>query len=219
MTECLAAIHLCRVRATRLHPDGTPAPGPNNVYVSDKPVSLAVTPTYEAGKDSTLVGGCDCIVATYRGDDKLKRFEFELDLANLEWGLFEMLTGAAAITASGGSEVIGTWFTDNAFDCSTAAQPLVAFEGWQTGWAADRQDPTYPYIHWLWPATKWSLSPFTAENDFAQPKLAGFSRGNTAWGMGIYADQPEAAAALGGGWQTASIPPAASCGYQTHSIT
>lgn len=214
--ECLAAIHLCRVRVTRLNDDGTPASGPNNVYVSDKPIQLTVTPTYEAGKDTTLVGGCDCIIATYRGFDKLKRFEFELDLGAIEWGLFEMLTGSPAI--SSGGDVIGNWFNDNAFDCSVAAQPNVAFEGWQTGWDDDRQDTTWPYLHWLWPSTFWSVSAMTLQNDFNQPKLTGFSRGNSAWGEGIYSDQPESAAPLGGGWYSATIPDA-ECGYQTHSIT
>jgi hypothetical protein len=215
-TECLAAIHLCRVRATRLHPDGTPQPGPNNVYVSDKPIQLAITPTYEAGKDSTLVGGCDCIIATYRGFDKLKRFEFELDLGALEWGLFEMLTGAAGIFSGG--TIIGNWFNDNAFDCSVSAQPNVAFEGWQTGWSEDRQDATWPYIHWLWPSSFWSLGTDTLQNDFNQPKLTGFTRGNSEWGEGIFGDQPEAARALGGGWLSTTIP-AAVCGYQSFPIT
>jgi hypothetical protein len=216
MNECLAAIHLCRVRITRLNDNGTPKAGPNNVYVSDKPIQLNITPTYEAGKDSTLVGGCDCIVATYRGYDKLKRFEFELDVATLEWALFEMMTGATAITQ--GADVIGNWFNDNAFDCSVAAQPNVALEGWQTGWNEDRQDTTWPYIQWLWPSTYWSMAGLSLQNDFNQPKLTGFSRGNSAWGTGIYGDQPEAAGPLGGAWYTASIP-SASCGYQTHSIT
>jgi hypothetical protein len=215
-TKCLAAIHLCRVRVTRLNDDGTPAAGPNNVYVSDKPLTLGITPTYEAGKDSTLVGGCDCIIATYRGFDKLKRLEFELDLGALEWGLFEMLTGAAAILD--GSDVIGNWFNDNAFNCSQAAQPNVAVEGWQTAWEDDGQSPDFNYVHWLFPSTFWSVSGMTLENDFNQPKMTGFSRGNPAWGEGIYGDQPEAAGALGGGWYTNTIP-AASCGYQTHSIT
>jgi len=216
MTECLAAIHLCRVRITRLNDNGTPMAGPNNVYVTDKPIQLNVTPVYEAGKDSTLVGGCDCIVATYRGFDKLKRFDFELDLAKLEWGLFEMLTGAAAISSSGA--VIGNWFNDNAFDCSVAAQPNVVLEGWQTGWEDDRQDTTFPYVRWLWPSTFWSVSALSLQNDFNQPKMTGFSRGNSAWGTGIFHDQPEAAGALGGGWYDTTIP-AASCGYQTHAIT
>lgn len=218
MTECLAAIHLCRVRVTRLNSDGTPTPGPNNVYVSDRPLQLTVTPSYEAGKDTTMVGGCDCIVATYRGDDKLKRFDLELDLATMEWAMFEMMTGSSAILGTG-SDVIGTWFNDNAFDCSVASQPLVAFEGWQTGWEDDRQSVDFPYLHWLFPATKWSLGAQTLQNDFNQPKLTGFTRGNAAWGMGIFDDQPEAAGPLGGAWQTADAPPAASCGYQTHSVT
>lgn len=217
MTDvCLAAIHLCRVRATRLDADGTPTPGPNNVYVSDKPLVLNVTPVYEAGKESTLVGGCDCIVATYRGFDKLKRFDFELDLATLEWGLFEMMTGGAAIVDTGA--VIGNWFNDNAFDCSTPAQPNVAIEGWQTAWDEDRQATTFAHVHWLWPSTFWSVSALSLQNDFNQPKLTGFSRGNTAWGEGIYGDQPEASPALGGGWLTDSIPTAA-CGYQTQATT
>lgn len=215
-TECLAAIHLCRVRATRLNDDGTPKAVANNVYVSDKPIQLNVTPTYEAGKDSTLVGGCDCIVATYRGFDKLKRFEFELDLAAMEWGLFELLTGGAAITNAG--DVIGMWFNDNAFDCSVAAQPNVCFEGWQTGWNDDRQDTTFPYVHWIFPSSFWSVSALSLQNDFNQPKLTGFSRGNSAWGTGIFGDLPQASGSLGGGFLSTTIP-AAACGYQTHSIT
>jgi len=64
VNECLAAIHLCRIRVTRLAADGTPASGPNNVYVSDSPIQLGITPVYAAGKDVDLVGGCDCLVAT-----------------------------------------------------------------------------------------------------------------------------------------------------------
>ena len=214
--ECLAAIHLCRVRATRLNDDGSPKSGPNNVYVSDSPIQLAITPTYEAGKDSTLVGGCDCIIATYRGFDKLKRFEFELDLGKLEWGLFEMLTGGSVILSAG--NLIGNWFTVNAFDCSVAAQPNICFEGWQTGWSEDRQDATYPYVHWIWPSTFWSVGTDTLQNDFNQPKMTGFSRGNTQWGLGIFGDLPEAAQALGGGFYSTTIPTAV-CGYQTYHVT
>src|SRR3954469_18573682 len=112
--ECLAAIHLCRVRATRLNADGTPMSGPNNVYVTEKPMVVTVTPVIEAGQDKTLVGGCDCIIAEYRGYDKLKRFDLELDLGVMEPGLFEMLLGSTAISSSGA--IIGQWWSENAFD-------------------------------------------------------------------------------------------------------
>jgi hypothetical protein len=216
-TECLATIHLCRVRATRLNPDGTPMAGPNNFIVSDVPIDLAVTPVIEAGKDTTLVGGCDCIVATYRGFDKLKRFDFVLNFGRIDFPLMELMLGSTAILGSG-SDLIGQWWTENAFVCGTAAQPNCAFEGWQTGWDDDRQSPDHPFVHWVWPSTFWQIAPHTLQNDFLQLQLNGFSRGNAAWGTGIYGDQPEASPPLGGFFYSATQPNA-QCGYQTHAIT
>jgi hypothetical protein len=214
--ECLAALHLCRVRATRLDDVGNPVAGPNNVVVSDTPMVLNVTPNVEAGADKTLVGGCDCIIATYRGFDKLKRFDLSLDMGLMEPALFELMTGSAAILD--GTDPIGNWFPINQFDCSVAAQPNVCFEGWQTGWNEDQQDATWPYIHWIFPSSFWRYDAATLQDDFTQPKLTGFTRGNSNWGTGIFGDLPEAAEQLGGWFYDASIP-TASCGYQSHALT
>ncbi len=216
-TECLAAIHLCRVRATRLNPDGTPMGGPNNFIVSAVPIQLQVTPVLEPGKDSTLVGGCDCIVATYRGYDKLKRFDFTLDWGQVDFPLMELMLGSTAIAGSGGA-IIGQWWNENAFACASPAQPNVAFEGWQDNWDEDRQSVTEPYLHWIWPSTYWQIAPHTLQNDFLNMQFVGFSRGNTAWGAGIYGDQPEASPALGGFFDSATRPEPL-CGYQTRAIT
>lgn len=214
--ECLAALHLCRIRATRLHDDGTPMAGPDNVVVSDKPMVLNITPEYEAGVDKTLVGGCDCIIATYRGFDKLKRFTLELDNGLMDPALFELMTGAAVIMKTG--IPIGDWFPINQFNCSVAAQPNVCFEAWQTGWDEDQVSATYPYIHWIFPSSFWSFGAQTLQDDFTQPKLTAFTRGNANWGLGIYNDLPEAAQSLGGWFYDTQIP-AATCDYQTHGIT
>lgn len=214
--ECLAAIHLCRIRVTRLDATGNPTAGPNNSYVSDKPIQLGVTPVLEQGQDKTLVGGCDCIVATYRGYDKLKRFDFELDLGSLEPGLIEMLTGGAAVTSGG--VPIGVSFSDQQFDCSGPPSPNVALEAWQDAWADDHQDDTWPYIRWLFPSTFWQLGANTLQNDFLQPKITGFSRGNPVWDTGIYGDQAVALAPLGGFFYDTTIPTAA-CGYASQAIT
>jgi hypothetical protein len=205
------------VRVTRLDPAGNPLPGPNNVYVTDKPMMLTVTPDIEAGADRTLTGGCDCIIATYRGFDKLKRFTFEFDLGVLEPALMEMLLGSTAITVSG--DVRGQWWSLNSFDCSVQTQPNVCFEGWQTAWDGSGPAAALPYVHWIWPGTHWQIAAHTLQNDFNQPKVTGYSEGNTAWGTGIFGDLPEAAQPLGGFFFTATVPPAASCGYQTHTIT
>ncbi len=214
--ECLAAIHLCRIRATRLDATGAPVAGPNNSYVTDTPITLQVTPQIQAGEDKTLVGGCDCIVAQYRGYDKLKYFTLELDLGKIEPGLKEMLLGASAILD--GSDPIGNWWpSDQVFDCSNPA-PNIAFEAWQDAWEDDHQHAVLPYIHWIWPSTYWQIAQHQLANDFFQPKLTAFTRGNTEWGEGIYGDQPEAAEANGGYWYSADIP-TAECGYQSHAIT
>jgi hypothetical protein len=219
-TECLAAIHLCRVRATRLNADGTPVAPPNNVVVSDVPIDLAVTPVIEAGKDSTLVGGCDCIIATYRGYDKLKRFDFVLNLGKMDFPLMELMLGSTIITGPGTDtgDYIGQWWTENAFVCGTPAQPNLAFEGWQTGWNQDHQDNVFPNVHWVWPSTYWQIAPHTLQNDFTTLQLTGFSRGNTAWGLGIFGEQPASAPPLGGFFYSATVP-SALCGYQSHAIT
>lgn len=218
--ECLAAIHLCAIRVTRLDAVGNPAAGPNNVYVSNKPIQLGMTPVIEAGADRTLVGGCDCLIATYRGYDKLKRFDLELDLGVLEPGLLEMLIGADAILGgSSGTDPIGDWWpASQTFACGTAPQPNVCFEAWQDGWHDDAQDATYPYIHWIFPSSFWQIAAQTLQNDFLQPKITGFTRGNTVWGTGIYGDLPEAAEPLGGFFYTNSRP-TGECGYQTQAIT
>jgi len=214
--KCLAAVRFCRLRATRLEDDGTPSAGPNNVYVTDKPVSLSVTPVIEAGEDRTRVGGCDCIVASYRGKDKLKWFEFALELGVWEPGLIEMLTGASAILQT--TDPIGFQWSEQAFDCSGSVQPNVVLEGWQVLQNQSSPDATYPYMHWVWPSTFWQIGDYTLENDFAAPTLNGYSQPNANWGDGIYSDVPESINSLGAGFYTATIPDAA-CGYQSHAIT
>ncbi len=59
MAECVALIHLCRVRVTRIDSLGNPAAGPNNVYVTGDPIQLLVKTAIEAGEDKTLKNGCD----------------------------------------------------------------------------------------------------------------------------------------------------------------
>lgn len=219
MSECLATIRLCRVRATRLNTDGTPASGPNNFVVSDTPMVLTVTPVIEAGQDRTLVGGCDCIIATYRGYDKLKRFDLELDLGALDFSFLELMLGSTAILQGGlKANVIGQWWNQNAFNCSTPAQPNVCFEGWTDGWDDDQQSASHPYVHWIWPSSYWQIAQHSLQNDFTQPKLTGFTRGNSNWGTGIFHDLPEAAQPLGGFFYAATRPNAL-CGYQTAPIT
>jgi hypothetical protein len=218
MTEiCSAAIHLCRIRVTRLDNLGNPVAGPHNVYVSDKPIMLTVKPVIEAGASKTLTGGCDCIIADYRGFDKLKRFDLELDQGVLEPALLEMMLGTSAIVDGVTGGVIGNWWKSQ-LTCSEPAQPNVCFEAWQDNWEDDHPHPDFPYVHWIWPSARWQIADMSLQNDFNQPKLTGYSRGNPQWGTGIFDDLPEAAESLGGWFYATDIPDAV-CGYQSWAIT
>lgn len=211
---CDSAIHLCFVRVTRLDSVGNPTAGPNNVYITDKPMLLTVTPDILAGEVKDLKGGCDQLIATYRGQDILKRFNLELHLGVMEPGLEEMLTGGSAILGSG-SEPIGVQFPA---PCGTQ-QPFVAVEAWQDLWDCDHQPSTpYPYLRWVFPASRWHRAPVTLQNDFTQPQFTGFTVGNPNWGEGIYADVPEAVDP-DGAWFYDTVIPTAACGYQSHAIT
>lgn len=216
---CDNPIHLCTIRVTRLDALGNPLPGPDNLYVSNTEAQLVVTPQVEAGKVITQVGGCDCVTGYYHGFDKLLGFGLDLDINKAEWALIEMMIGATVFEDT--TDIVGVSWPVNAFDCAVPAQPNVVFEAWQDAYDTDHPDPTYPYVHWVYPSSFWQIAPHTLQNDFTALKLTGFTRGNANWGAGIYGDTPGGAVVgdLGGGFQTAATPPSALCGYQTASTS
>jgi hypothetical protein len=215
---CDSAIRLCAIRATRLDDVGNPQAVPNNVYVSDSPLTISVTPDTLTGERRNSIGGCDCVVATYRGKDKMLGFTLEFDVSKIEPGLMELMLGATPIPGPGTStDDIGWWWPQRTF-CDDAESPNVCLEGWQNLWEDDHPDPTYPYLHWIWPSTFWSIGPHTLNVEFLQPRFNGFTRGNPNWGLGIFDDLPEECEPQGGAWYDTSIP-TARCGLQTVSVT
>ena len=213
---CGVALGLCAMRLTRLESTGCMSASPNNTFVSTTLISLNLTPVVEAGADTTLTGGCDCTVASYRGVDKLKRFEFEITNPKLSPAMYEMMLGGTLI--EDGATPVGTiWPTE--LDCGDA-QPAVALEFWVKHWNGDAQDATYPWIHHVYPQTLWQIGQQQFQNDFAQPTLNGFSRKNDCWGDGPYGDGPEAEfggtvdISTGGFYYTPTDPPAdTACDY------
>jgi len=209
---CGVSLHVCTIRITVLDPDtGAVADAEDNSYVTGKSLSVQVTPTIEAGADITLTGGCDCVVASYRGTDKLKRFEFEMNIASLEPAMIAMMVGGTIIN-DGTYDTGVAW--PSALECGEA-EPAVAFEFWTDHWNGDAQDPDYPYIHHVYPQTRWQIGQQQYQNDFAQPVLTGFSRQNLAWGDGPYGDGPGADIRNGGWFYTDVTPPEAACAAAT----
>ena len=214
---CGVPLGLCAFRVTRLIPTtGCVAASPDNSFVTTDLISLSLNPVIEAGADTTLKGGCDCIVASYRGVDSLKRFEFEITNPKLSPALYEMMIGGGIITA--GAFPVGTTWPGQ-LDCGDS-QDAVAIEFWVKHWNNSAQDTTYPWIHHVYPQTLWQIGQQQFTNDFAQPTLSGFSRSNACWGDGPYGDGPEAQyghsidLSNGGFYYSASNPPAdTNCDY------
>jgi hypothetical protein len=220
---CGVPLGLCALRVTRLvSTTGCVAASPDNSFVTTELINLQLSPVVEAGADTTLTGGCDCVVASYRGVDKLKRFEFTITNPKLSPALYEMMIGGTII--NDGAIPVGTvWPAELACDESPAA---TAIEFWVKHWNGSAQDATYPWIHHVYPQTYWQIGQQEFQNDFAQPTLTGFSRSNDCWGDGPYGDGPEAEfgtsidISTGGYYYTATTPPAdTACDYSAVAPT
>lgn len=215
---CPNSILFCALRVTRLNVDGTPAAGPNNAYVTDRAMTLTMTPDIEDGEDKVMIGGCDCINARYRGRDKLKGFSLALTSTAVEPGLMEMLLGATLISDGSDDPVpIGVnWPTQ--LSCSDGQQPPVGIEGWSKAWVDDRQDDGFPYIRWVFPMTFWQMDENELGADFLELALNGYTRTNENWGVGPYSDQVVNGEIIEfepqGGFFFDDMIPAAGCGYQ-----
>jgi hypothetical protein len=210
---CASSILACGFRATLLDDTGNVHTGSDNYYVTDKMVQLQLTPEIEAGSDRTVKSGCDCIIATAKFPDLLKRFNFEIQLGQLEPGLISLMTGSALI--SSGADPIGFDFPNN-LECGQTPPPKVAIEAWSYVWEIDHQSETLPYWHWVWPMAQWQFGQSTLNSDVLIPVLTGYSRANPVWAHGPYNDDPGVPIGpFGAVWQTATAPPAAVCGLQT----
>ena len=213
---CGVPFGVCAMRITRLDDSGCISGSTDNTFTTAELIQLTLTPVVEAGADITLTGGCDCIIASYKGTDKLKRFEFEITNPKLAPALYEMMLGGEIILD--GSTPVGTiWPAE--LDCGES-QAAVALEFWVKHISGDAQDVTYPWIHHVYPQTLWQIGQQQFQNDFAQPTLTGFSRKNECWGDGPYGDGPEAEfgtsydISTGGFYYTATDPPAdTACEY------
>jgi hypothetical protein len=213
---CATMLHICRMRITRLNADGTIAAGPSNSIVTDSIIDLAWNPVILAGDERDLTGGCDCLLATFRGRDKHKRFDLTLHNGKLEFAALEMMTGSPVIMDTSTIPTpVGVQFpTNNVIGCSVA-RPFVAIEAWAEMW--DGQAPpanaAFQFARVVFPMSEWRWDNNTMQNDYQPTALAGFTRSNPNW-HDPYSDMPFGRTiGAGGGIILDDGMPAATCGY------
>lgn len=206
--NCGVSFGLCAVRITRVDANGTVIAGDNS-YVTDKAISLSVTPNIETGDTVSVRNGCGCSIARFKFPDTFNWFEFQFNAAALEPEMIAFMLGAATI--EDGADVVGLAFPSQ-LECNED-QPAVAFEFWTQHIVGSGLDGDYPYFHWVFPMSIWQLADNTFEEDAAQPSLQGFSRTNQQWGAGPYGDGPPDGEDIRDGafWATADPLPTAAC--------
>jgi hypothetical protein len=206
--NCGVSFGLCAVRITKVDAAGNVVAG-NNSYVTDKPLSITLTPNIETGNTFSVRNGCGCSIARFKANDTFNWFEFQFAQAALEPEMQAILLGAETIVD--GADVVGLAFPSQ-LECDQD-EPAAALEFWTQHIVGSGQDGTFPWFHWVFPKTVWQLADNTFEEDIAQPTLSGFSRTNQQWGDGPYGDGPPDGQDIreGGYWKTDVDPPAANC--------
>lgn len=207
--NCGVSFGLCRTRVTTLDDLGNVVDEVGNSYVSDKLVTISLSPNIETGSEFIRKNGCGCNLANFRSANIFKWFEFELEDGALEPEMQSMMLGDTPIMD--GADVVGVAF-GSALSCDEQ-ESIVALEFWTKHILESGQDGIHPWVHWVFPATSWSLGDNAAEEDFMANALSGFSRTNPFWGEGPYGDGPPDGADIrnGGYWKTAEDPPDADC--------
>ena len=214
--NCGVSFGVCAIRVTKVDSVGNVVAG-NNSYVTDKPISVALNPNIETGATFSVRNGCGCSIARFKANDTFNWLEFAFVEAALEPELQAFLLGAATI--EDGSDVVGLAYP-GALACDED-EPAVAFEFWTQHIVGSAQDATFPWFHFVFPKTIWQLGNNTFEENIAQPTVNGFSRTNTNWGDGPYADGPPDSEDIseGGWWKTDVDPPVAVCAAAAVSAT
>lgn len=211
--NCGPSFGLCAIRVTLLDDLGNVAAGQNS-YVSDRQVSVAFSPNVETGATFSQRNGCGCSVARFRAEDVFNWWEFTFTDGALEPELVALMLGSTTI--ADGANKVGLHFPDS-LGCAES-QRQVALEFWTQHIVGSNRDVQFPYIHWVFPASKWQLGDNTAEEDFMNPVLTGFSRSNPLWGSGPYGDGPPDGSdvgAEGAWWKTNDALPVANCAVGT----
>ena len=213
---CGVPFGACLIRVTRVDSNGNVIAG-NNAYISDSPVSVALSPDNEAGDSFSVKNGCGCKIASRKFPDTFNFWNVTLTDAKLEPQLIAFLTGGATITD--GADIVGAAFP-SALECDEAS-PRTQFEWWSENGEGSGLNGTYPYWHFVIPSVAWTLGDNTFESGPASPVLNGTSQSNPNWGDGPYGDGPPDGEDIteGGFWATNDTLPTASCAAQAVTST
>ena len=94
---CPSSILACGMRVTLLDDLGNVNPDANNFWVTDDLIQITTTPELATGSDREQRSGCDCVIASAKFPDLLKRWTFEIQKGQLQPGLEALMLGEDVI--------------------------------------------------------------------------------------------------------------------------
>lgn len=211
--ECGVPFGVCAVRVTAVDAVGNVVAG-TNAYVTNKIEQITITPNIEAGEAQNVPDACGCSTVRFRFPDRFNWFEITFQVQRIEPALEALLlTGPDKLAhiITDGADRVGFAFPGE-LACGEE-QPAVAFEFWSQHIVGSAQDPTYPWIHFVFPKTIWQRAESSYSRNYAPITYQGFTRTNAAWGGGPYGDGPPDDQDIreGGFWLTDIAPPDAVC--------
>lgn len=179
---CWNSADLCAVRFSLLNPDGTPLYDEldGSAYTM-KPVSLAVSPTVDAGETVTSRDGCGEICYTRSDPDVETGAGLVLTLCTFDVETIALVTAAEVFAANG----------QPGFAKGTQTASPVESHFWtKTFDGSSRVAAPNLWWHHVFPNVTWTLGNYTLGRDNLQMVLNGTASESANIGSGGFADVP-----------------------------
>lgn len=176
--SCGASVFACATRVAVLEQDGVPLPGDANLYITDSLVKLESTPQFTKVPETEQLNAGGNLCVSYKAPDPLKRYDLILELCSLDPELEHMLVGGE-LFVSGGFTVGAS--SPKVGSIETATANGVSVEVWSKNITNGDIDPIWPYIHWVWPRTRWSPDKNTWDINHMPRLFTGYSAENPNW--------------------------------------
>lgn len=206
--RCLPHVHACRMRVSRLDELGIPAPGANNLYVSDALVSLAFAWEVQTGEEIEFPSGCGANIPPYKAPDSLKRGNVTITLRTPDPQLSEMLGQGTVLTD-------GDAYGYASPNLGPIGDTVLGIEVWAKQINNGKLDTTFPYAWWIYP---WITNLRPGDHTHEQANLGSVFIGeayeNENWFDGPLNDWPSTSDSPYQ-WIETTAMPEASCGYLT----
>lgn len=211
--NCSKSLKVCALGVTQLTQDGSPDIGGDRFIVDDL-ITLTVSSEYGDDDDIERKSASGAVCLAYFSFGPFKRLNFTMDLCAANPELHAILVNGARLQSS--AAVGFAWpEVGQVAACGTSGYFGVGLEAWTLNVGLDgTTDPTFPYLHWLFPRTFWRVGDKNFENAEMVHSFEGIGLQNDQWLDGPSADWPVPSDRAGQWLPTATLP-TAQCGPYT----